>query len=500
MLGMLYIKKVVDQDINKELAFQFGPSHDFLRMNCDDSQDAVKYDFTLEFDPQAGDPLFNLKGKRIDTQIHYNSGKRECRFTKEFKNFLFNDCSLEKDDFIVLKREETTWKEKDLPVVYAKFEVIKKDFRDYERYLQLCVKNPPKQQGYMTVNVESEHEEDIFLADATDIKTEKEDYNLIFFGAPGTGKSSAANKLQKINQFETFRTTFHPESDYYSFVGSYKPTSDSNQKISYSFVPQVFLKAYLYAWTHPQKNVCLIIEEINRGNCAQIFGDIFQLLDRNYSDGFSKYAIDIDDDCASYIKSYFAKLDEKNGNDSLSSLYRQRICSLANIIEDDFCFEKMILPGNLYLYATMNTSDQSLFPMDSAFKRRWKWKYIPIEYAMVDAVTIKLSCGNYSWAEFLRRVNSRIVEITQSEDKQLGQFFIPIAKDNIIKESEFRDKVLFYLWNDIYKDEYGTASTIFKVTDTSDNDEQISFADLFEDGASRLLEGIMKTIGVNKEE
>lgn len=500
MQVMLYIKKIVDQDINKELAFQFGPSHDFLRMNCDDSQDGVKYDFTLEFDAEPGDPLFSLKGRKIHTQIHYNSGKKESRFSKEFKNFLFNECSLEKDDFIVLKRDETTWKEQDLPVTYAKFEVVKKDSRDYDRYLQICQKNPSRQQGYATVNIEeAPRNEEIFSHDTTNIRTENEDYNLIFFGAPGTGKSSTAKDLQIINKFETFRTTFHPESDYYSFIGSYKPISDG-EKINYTFVPQVFLKAYLYAWSHPGKNACLVIEEINRGNCAQIFGDVFQLLDRDYATGYSKYAIDVDADCAKYIESFFKNLSYKFSDDSLSERYIKEICRYGKLEEENFSFEKMLLPGNLYIYATMNTSDQSLFPMDSAFKRRWKWKYIPIEFSKVDNVTIELSCGNYSWAEFLRRVNSRIVEITQSEDKQLGQFFIPIPKDNKIKESEFRDKVLFYLWNDIYKDEFGTASTIFKVTDPAGKDEQISFTDLFGDGGARLLEGIMSTIGVLKEE
>ena len=183
----------------------------------------------------------------------------------------------------------------------------------------------------------------------------------IFYGAPGTGKSHKVNKeIQNTPNALVFRTTFHPDSDYSTFVGAYKPTMKQlpifNQqtgaqigvedKIVYSFVPQAFLKAYVAAWQNPEQPVFLVIEEINRGNCAQIFGDIFQLLDRK--DGVSEYPIKADQDIRDYLAKEFAGYDLE-----------------ANILSG----EELVVPTNLHIWATMNTSDQSLFPIDSAFKR-----------------------------------------------------------------------------------------------------------------------------------
>lgn len=170
---------------------------------------------------------------------------------------------------------------------------------------------------------------------------------IIIYGAPGTGKSyHIKQQLEEkaVSKENQFRTTFHPDSDYSTFVGAYKPTMEGDV-IKYKFVPQAFLKAYVRAYQASTETVYLIIEEINRGNCAQIFGDIFQLLDRN-DKGRSEYEIDADED----IKAY---LEEKLGKDS-----------------EGIKGGKLCLPSNLYIYATMNTSDQSLFPIDSAFKRR----------------------------------------------------------------------------------------------------------------------------------
>lgn len=196
-------------------------------------------------------------------------------------------------------------------------------------------------------------------------------HNRIFYGAPGTGKSHKVRKLTE-GQEKTV-ITFHPDTDYSSFVGSYKPQlADNGKDITYGFVPQAFAKAYVSAWKDTTKPHYLVIEEINRGNCAQIFGDIFQLLDRRV-DGYSDYVIDVDKDFADYIK--------QNENLGDNEAYKDKIIELAEIAEGgEFSYSKIALPGNLYIYATMNTSDQSLFPMDSAFKRRWEWEYLPIDY------------------------------------------------------------------------------------------------------------------------
>ena len=200
-----------------------------------------------------------------------------------------------------------------------------------------------------------------------------------------------------------------------------------NDKIVYSFVPQAFLKAYVAAWQNPEQPVFLVIEEINRGNCAQIFGDIFQLLDRK--DGVSEYPIKADQDIRDYLAKEFAGYDLE-----------------ANILSG----EELVLPANLHIWATMNTSDQSLFPIDSAFKRRWDWKYMPIHDAG-ENWTIALSDVEYDWWDFVEKINNVIGNMTSSEDKKLGYFFCKACNGKIDAE-KFVNKVIFYLWNDVFKD------------------------------------------------
>jgi len=274
----------------------------------------------------------------------------------------------------------------------------------------------------------------------------------IFFGAPGTGKSFKVNEA--VQNQQVFRTTFHPDYDYAQFVGAYKPKKDGNA-ITYSFVPQVFAKAYAAVWklylqrdsrdsigASPLQNdsgkdiqVYLVIEEINRGNCAQIFGDIFQLLDRD-SAGFSQYAIDADCDFADWLK-------EDSVLKTVWSDYETKVGD-----------GKLKLPPNLNILATMNTSDQSLFPMDSAFKRRFDWEYVPINYEKSEADFIVGDASfNFKWLDFLKKVNADIYKVTQSEDKQMGEFFIKPKNKDYVTLDEFRSKVLFYLWDSVYKDE-----------------------------------------------
>ena len=274
-----------------------------------------------------------------------------------------------------------------------------------------------------------------------------------------------------------FRTTFHPDSDYSTFVGAYKPTiskravrnvagdivKDTNKEdvyedcITYSFVPQAFLQAYVAAWNSPEDKVFLVIEEINRGNCAQIFGDLFQLLDRD-ENGWSEYPIMADKDLAKYL----------NGNDEEG----KPVLTNKDGIKDG----KLCLPRNLHIWATMNTSDQSLFPIDSAFKRRWDWVYIPISDAKKNYV-IEIDNDQYDWWSFLTAINIIIESTTHSEDKKLGYFFAK-AKDGIITADTFVGKVIFYLWNDVFKDNESTHKA-FK----DSNGEMLAFHKFFhEDG------------------
>ena len=300
----------------------------------------------------------------------------------------------------------------------------------------------------------------------------------IYYGAPGTGKSYKINEITKSTKNFT-RTTFHPDSDYSTFVGCYKPTMEptgtivggkEQTKISYSYVAQAFLQAYTAAWKNTNEPYYLIIEEINRGNCAQIFGDLFQLLDRD-ENGMSSYGITPDKDIANYLRKEFAKseienADIKNGN-------------------------TMMLPSNLYILATMNTSDQSLFPIDSAFKRRWDWEYVPIEDAGKKHY-IKVGNKKYDWWTFIDTINNSIDHITGSEDKKMGYWFVkPQNNDREITAKQFVGKVLFYLWNDVYKDYFDMSQCIFKIKNEDGTDEKKPFTYFFGSEVDKRIQVFM---------
>lgn len=375
----------------------------------------------------------------------------------------------------------------------------------------------------------------------------------IYYGTPGSGKSHKVKELVKnIEEDYIFRTTFHPDSDYASFVGCYKPVMKNNTKrnsngltieelaqklsdyynvprggqidglrrfcyefsdcikkvdlkklvemaevsanfdgeikkylsygdlfaqlenttISYEFTPQAFTKAYVKAWQNPGEPVYLIIEEINRGNCAQIFGDLFQLLDRK--DGVSEYPIDADNDLKDYLE-------------------REDVLGVGH---DGIDNGKLRLPSNLNILATMNTSDQSLFPMDSAFKRRWDWECVPVDYENVDSAkfVINIDGKDYLWHDFLKNVNARIKKATDSEDKQMGNFFIT----GNVTENQFVNKVMFYLWNDICKEEFGSLNNLFRnyIDEKKSETEEFSFNDLFTSDKKKLLSKFMEYIEV----
>ena len=320
--------------------------------------------------------------------------------------------------------------------------------------------------------------------------SDKKTLQQIFYGAPGTGKSHAIN--EQTTGKDVIRTTFHPDSDYSTFVGAYKPTTKSvpvmtvigteavpvkgkdgkemtEDKIVYEFVSQAFMQAYVEAW----KKYCtvqegeepvdeyLVIEEINRGNCAQIFGDLFQLLDRG-DEGFSEYPIKADSDMKKQLKKEFVGLEIKN-KESINDLFKGKDI-VAQVLEG----EVLLLPNNLYIWATMNTSDQSLFPIDSAFKRRWDWYYVPISNAEKNW-TIEVNGAKYDWWNFLQAINDRVYDATYSEDKKLGYFFCK-ADDGIISSSKFVSKVIFYLWNDVFKDSEFEGSAF-----RDENGEKLSF-------------------------
>lgn len=333
---------------------------------------------------------------------------------------------------------------------------------------------------YYIENIQSIHNSSDDVITPTVSTSSQDVNNVIYYGSPGTGKSHRADI--ETNGKEVQKVTFHPDYDYHSFVGGYKPTMDGD-KIAYKFVPQIFTKIYVDAWKNlvsadETQPFYLQIEEINRGNCAEIFGDLFQLLDRD-KNGFSKYEVTAEEELCKYL------LSEKGFGGNHPG------------IENG----KLRFPNNLKIIATMNTSDQSLFPMDSAFKRRWDWIYVPIDTdCKFSDFTIKLDNGKaFEWLSFLKVINDEIFEITKSQDKQIGNWFIDAQNSGkVISESTFVNKVIFYLWNDVFKDE---ENTIFKSADG----KNLTYTSFFENGVSNnlvsyILEERLKLIDINKAE
>ncbi|WP_270550031.1 McrB family protein [Clostridium perfringens] len=268
--------------------------------------------------------------------------------------------------------------------------------------------------------------------------------NRIIFGAPGTGKSFKLNKEivdNKLgNQFR--RVTFHPNYTYSQFVGSYKPVGNEDGTISYNFVGGPFLKTLIESLKDEKEGIphIFVIEEINRANPAAVFGDVFQLLDRD-SEGRSTYTISMSNEMKVYVNK------ELNNNE-----------------------DELYIPNNMYIWATMNSADQGVYPMDSAFKRRWSFEYIDIDgneeklkelgCEIIELPTEMLdSEGNriykkYEWNEVRKTINKNLKENNVNEDKLLGPFFL---SEKELKESRenfdniFKSKVLMYLYEDILK-------------------------------------------------
>lgn len=345
-------------------------------------------------------------------------------------------------------------------------------------YLEMYDNRPYLPEDYVedTVSDESENQESeeayMPLIFNTELET-KYERNRIVFGAPGTGKSYELKEdcedLLKDTNGSYERVTFHPDYSYSQFVGTYKPVMGADEKIRYAFVPGPFMRVYVEALKsgrteNPQPHL-LLIEEINRAKVAAVFGDVFQLLDRD-DDGVSEYEIQASEDIRKYLASQL-KGDPDN-------------------------YQKIRIPNNMFIWSTMNSADQGVFPMDTAFKRRWNFEYLGIneneeKISGIGKIELAGSDEPVEWNILRRAINAKMSseQFKINEDKLMGPFFLSkkiIASDEngmIIDTDKFvaafKSKVIMYLYEDAVK------QGKHRFFDGCDNSKYSSVCDAFDE-------------------
>lgn len=353
----------------------------------------------------------------------------------------------------------------------------KDNINSYQEYLQVSTSKTSKVQYILN---EDNNSKDI---DERMERYQLEDiHNLIYYGAPGTGKSYGITKKIKVNYpnfedltspdyFSVFRTTLHPEYTYSDFVGQIMPVL-TDEGPEYKFSPSIFTLALKKALEFEKINqpIYLILEELSRANVAAVFGDLFQLLDRK--EGKSEYSIS-NPLISKFIYGY-----------SDSDLETGKVNS------------KIYLPSNLYIYASVNTNDQNVFVMDTAFKRRFDWIYVstkPVDSKnnpILNITNSKNEVGTISWHELYQNINQYITKVMKlGEDKQVGQFFINFSEDKNKNMDKIKNKLLQYLWDDVERSSFNGTNLFSR--------DMTSFSDLYENFEKRnciFSEEFMKTV------
>lgn len=313
--------------------------------------------------------------------------------------------------------------------------------------------------------------------------------NIIYFGAPGTGKSYELNKeaAKYFSEDKVARITFHPEYTYTQFVGGYRPVpilddeEKPTDKVTYDYVPGPFLKTYVKAVQNPNEDYLLIIEEINRANPAAVFGDMFQLLDRDAS-GVSDYAIEVPEDMSLYLR---VRVPEFHTNANMGD--PMEFLAESNRLND--ATKRLKLPSNMYLWATMNSADQGVFPMDTAFKRRWSFRYMGIDDGEKFISDLVINLGNTGrkakWNDFRKRINEVLLNARVNEDKLLGPFFVDpdLVEDEKAFNDAFKSKVLLYLIEDAAKTK---KANVFQM----ENATYSAVAAAFDEEGERIFRGM----------
>lgn len=294
---------------------------------------------------------------------------------------------------------------------------------------------------------------------------------LILFGSPGTGKSHRVESHYKeqlklkvtenVQEAHVIKTVFHPEYTYGDFMGKLMPLTDESGKVTYRYYPGHFMKALSFALKYQHeaepdisaKNVLLVIDEINRGNTAAIFGTAFQLLDRDIN-GWSSYEVDISDmEKEALLKQMGAIKSTTTENHQSNTTWKLGNKQLADTTHP-FLSGKIRIPPNMSIIGTMNTSDESIYYMDSAFKRRWSWEYVPVKFNEEELKdTVIIEGTEKKWCEFVDKLNTFILDnqkfIRKVEDKQIGYRFIK-AKEDVILKNDVKNKLMFFLWDTVF--------------------------------------------------
>lgn len=409
-MGSIYIKKLTKQDITRSYSPNTEATRDFFDIDLDNTQEYfdinVCYYGNREF--QSGITIH--KGYQ---------GEKDWRICGANFKSLYAFRNPEEGDLSIWKR-------------YGKkgnyqfsIQIIKQTDTEYSAYDKLL----EKKDNHMLLTIDT---------DSEDLSVNKPNSNFtpnftqtIYYGVPGSGKSHKIDEQTKnIPDEQKIRVVFHPEYTNADFVGQILPVVDGDA-VKYTFKPGSFTRILVAALKNPEKPYYLIIEEINRGNAAAIFGEIFQLLDRS-SDGWSSYCI-MNDDINYEIRKTVPEL-----NWTANTGIR--------------------LPPNLSLFATMNTSDQNVFTLDNAFQRRWEMELVQNQCNDSSQMDAKITVNNQSitWKGFQTQINSIIGEksneggLSSMEDKRLGCWFIK-AENGVIDEKHFANKVLKYLWDDAFK-------------------------------------------------
>ena len=263
--------------------------------------------------------------------------------------------------------------------------------------------------------------------------------NIIYFGAPGTGKSHAleSDRALHFSNGNYERVTFYPNYSYAQFVGTYKPVMDG-RNIKYSYVPGPFLRTWIKAMQDKAVPQLLIVEELNRANAPAVFGDVFQLLDR--SGGTSKYCITTSEDLRNYLQSLPPSKPENGSWEWLP---------------ENIDTSTMVIPNNMFIWTTMNSADQGVFPLDTAFKRRWSYKYFGINHKeWKNEHVVSIGDKKYLWNSIRHAINRKLISLKVNEDKQIGPFFLDKSDfDDFV--SVFKNKVIMYLYEDAAKLKHG---------------------------------------------